>query len=83
MSKNAEELGGDASTLAVAGDSAGGNLAAAVALKARGKQAEGGPNIRFQVLVCSVKLLHIPLSTPSHACCVLVILRLRCNEASV
>ena len=56
MSKHAEELGGDASTLAVAGDSAGGNLAAAVTLKARGKQSEGGPNIRFQLLVCPVRL---------------------------
>ena len=56
MSKHAEEFGGDASTLAVAGDSAGGNLAAAVTLKARGKQSEGGPNILFQLLVCPVRL---------------------------
>ncbi|BDA48554.1 Carboxylesterase NlhH [Coccomyxa sp. Obi] len=60
VSKHAEEFGGDASTLAVAGDSAGGNLAAAVTLKARGKQNEGGPNIRFQLLVCPVMGYHTP-----------------------
>ena len=45
---NAAELGIDPGRLAVAGDSAGGNLAAAVCLKARD---EGGPPIVFQVLV--------------------------------
>src|SRR5688572_809153 len=48
---NATELGVDASRLAVAGDSAGGNLAAAVALMAR---ENGGPAIKFQLLVYPV-----------------------------
>ncbi len=46
------ELGADASRLAVAGDSAGGNLAAAVALRARDDSA--GPAIAFQLLVYPV-----------------------------
>jgi acetyl esterase/lipase len=45
---NAAEIGIDPARVAVAGDSAGGNLAAAVCLKARD---EGGPPIVFQVLV--------------------------------
>ena len=44
----AADLGVDASRLAVAGDSAGGNLAAAVCLVARDR---GGPPIAFQLLV--------------------------------
>lgn len=44
------EVGGDPSRLAVAGDSAGGNLAAAVALRARA----AGPDLRGQVLVYPV-----------------------------
>ncbi|MFF2509290.1 alpha/beta hydrolase [Streptomyces sp. NPDC058067] len=42
------ELGGDAGALVVAGDSAGGNLAAVVALLARDR---GGPRIALQALV--------------------------------
>jgi acetyl esterase len=49
--ERAEELGLDASRLAVAGDSAGGNLATAVALLARDR---GGPDIAFQLLVYPV-----------------------------
>jgi acetyl esterase len=45
---NAAELGIDPARFAVAGDSAGGNLAAAVSLRARD---EGGPPIAFQILV--------------------------------
>jgi acetyl esterase len=45
---HAEELGADPARLAVAGDSAGGNLAAVVSLKAR---EQGGPPIVFQLLV--------------------------------
>src|ERR1700691_2510492 len=44
----AEDLGGDPGRLAVAGDSAGGNLAAAVTLRARER---GGPAIAAQPLV--------------------------------
>jgi acetyl esterase len=45
---HADELGVDPSLVAVAGDSAGGNLAAAVTLKAK---AAGGPPLAYQVLI--------------------------------
>ncbi|HYI62510.1 MAG TPA: alpha/beta hydrolase [Acidimicrobiales bacterium] len=45
---HAAEIGGDPERLAVGGDSAGGNLAALVALRARD---EGGPVLRHQLLV--------------------------------
>ena len=48
VGKNADELGGDGQRIAVAGDSAGGNLAAVVSLLARDA---GGPALRFQLLV--------------------------------
>lgn len=48
---NAGALGVDGTRLAVAGDSAGGNLAAAVALCARGA---GGPALRHQLLIYPV-----------------------------
>ena len=48
---NAADLGIDETRLAVCGDSAGGNLAAAVALMARDRQ---GPALRFQALVYPV-----------------------------
>ena len=51
VAANAGELGVDAARLAVGGDSAGGNLAAAVALHARDN---GGPAIRQQILVYPV-----------------------------
>ncbi|MGV0792533.1 alpha/beta hydrolase [Mycolicibacterium sp. XJ1819] len=47
VAEHAEELGVDANRLAVAGDSAGGNLAAVVTQLARDA---GGPPIRFQLL---------------------------------
>ncbi|OMC03658.1 lipase [Mycolicibacterium fortuitum] len=48
---HAGELGGDSARLVVAGDSAGGNLAAVIAMTARDK---GGPAIAFQVLIYPV-----------------------------
>ncbi|KAK9806885.1 hypothetical protein WJX72_006309 [[Myrmecia] bisecta] len=51
VANNAASLGGDPSRLAVAGESAGGNLAAACALLARDRQ---GPELRLQLLHCPV-----------------------------
>ena len=51
VSEHAAELGIDASRIAVAGDSAGGNLAAVVAQMARDR---GGPALAHQVLVYPV-----------------------------
>ncbi len=51
IEKNAASIGIDANALAVAGDSAGGNLAAGMALLAREK---GGPKIAFQLLIYPV-----------------------------
>ena len=48
VAAHAREFGGDAARLAVAGDSAGGNLAAVVALMARDA---GAPRIAFQLLI--------------------------------
>ncbi|MEC3915362.1 alpha/beta hydrolase [Nocardia sp. CDC160] len=48
VADHAESLGGDPDRLAVAGDSAGGNLATVAALAARDN---GGPDIAFQLLL--------------------------------
>ena len=48
VAAHAADLGGDPSRVAVAGDSAGGNLAAVCALKARDA---GGPALAFQLLI--------------------------------
>lgn len=51
VAEHAARLGGDPERIWVAGDSAGGNLAAAVALMARDR---GGPELRLQLLVYPV-----------------------------
>jgi acetyl esterase len=51
VAANAASIGVDPDRLAVGGDSAGGNLSAAVTLKARD---EGGPALRMQVLIYPV-----------------------------
>ncbi|WP_306361235.1 alpha/beta hydrolase [Nocardia sp. CC227C] len=48
VAEHAESLGGDPARIAVAGDSAGGNLATVAALRARDT---GGPDIAFQLLL--------------------------------
>jgi len=61
VSSHAAELGADPERLAVAGDSAGGNLAAVVALRARDS---GGPPVAFQLLVYPAT--DLTRSLPSH-----------------
>jgi len=61
VAAHAAELGGDARRIAVCGDSAGGNLAAVLALLAR----KTGPAIRYQVLIYPVTTA-IPGDLPSH-----------------
>ena len=51
VAENADEIDGDAARLAIAGDSAGGNLAAVTAIAARD---DGGPSLCCQVLVYPV-----------------------------
>jgi len=61
VAERASELGVDAGRVAVCGDSAGGNLAAAVALMARDR---GGPRLSFQVLVYPIT--DCDFETPSY-----------------
>lgn len=62
VGEHAAELGGDPARIAVAGDSAGGNLAAVMALRARDA---GGPPLVFQLLWYPVAVGD--LSAPSFA----------------
>jgi acetyl esterase len=62
VAANAASIGGDAGRIAVAGDSAGGNLAAAVAIKARDA---GGPALAHQLLVYPVT--NHSYDTPSYS----------------
>lgn len=62
VAEHGAELGGDARRLAVAGDSAGGNLAAAAALRIRD---EAGPALCGQLLIYPVTDYHTP-GTPSY-----------------
>jgi len=61
LGREGAELGGDPARLALCGDSAGGNLAAAGAVRARDR---GGPPIAAQLLVYPV--LDCNLETPSY-----------------
>jgi acetyl esterase len=62
VAAHAAEGGGDPARIAVAGDSAGGNLATVTALRARD---EGGPALRGQLLILPVVGYHTP-PTPSY-----------------
>jgi acetyl esterase len=59
VASNAQEIGGDASRIALAGDSAGGNLAAVAARRLRGEL-----DLRAQVLIYPV--IDAALNTPSY-----------------
>jgi acetyl esterase len=59
---NAAELGVEPDRIAVAGDSAGGNLSAVTALRTRD---EGGPTLRFQALIYPVT--DLTMTTASYA----------------
>ncbi|MCP5026056.1 MAG: alpha/beta hydrolase [Actinomycetia bacterium] len=61
VAANADSRGGDGSRLAVVGDSAGGNLAAVMALRARDA---GGPSLAQQILVYPV--VDLSFSRPSY-----------------
>lgn len=62
VAAHAADLGIDPSRIAVGGDSAGGNLAAAVTLMARDR---GGPGLMFQALIYPVT--HFNFDTPSYS----------------
>ena len=61
LATNAASIGGDPGRIAVGGDSAGGNLAAALALRTRDR---GGPSIAFQLLIYPVTVRDF--DTPSY-----------------
>ncbi|HKV57270.1 MAG TPA: alpha/beta hydrolase [Ktedonobacteraceae bacterium] len=60
--ENASSINGDATRVAIGGDSAGGNLTAVVALMARDR---GGPKLAYQLLIYPVTD-HYTLNTPSY-----------------
>ena len=60
VAEHAVEVGGDPARIAVAGDSAGGNLAAVTALRLRD---EGGPVLRGQLLIYPALGYHMPPTT--------------------
>ncbi len=62
-SHNAGEIGADASRVAVAGDSAGGNMAAAVCLMARDRK---GPDIKLQLLIYPGVDMSLEVNYPSY-----------------
>lgn len=62
VAASAAEIGGDPARIAVAGDSAGGNLSTVTALRIRD---EGGPALRGQLLIYPVVGYHTP-PTPSY-----------------
>ncbi|MBO6782954.1 MAG: alpha/beta hydrolase, partial [Alphaproteobacteria bacterium] len=61
---NAESLGGDPRRIAVGGESAGGNLAAGLAIRARD---ENGPRLAAQVLVYPLTDMFFEREVPSYA----------------
>ncbi len=61
VARNGKEINVDGTRLAVAGNSAGGNIAAVIALMANEK---GGPALRSQILLCPVTDANS--DTPSH-----------------
>ncbi|MGH3737383.1 MAG: alpha/beta hydrolase [Micromonosporaceae bacterium] len=61
LAEHGQSIGADPARLAVAGDSAGGNLAAAITLRAR---AQGGPRLAAQVLI--YPMLEPRCDTPSY-----------------
>lgn len=62
VAEHAAEIGGDPARIAVGGDSAGGNLAAVIALMARDR---GGPNLAHQLLIYPVT--DYAFETPSYS----------------
>ena len=62
VAEHADELGGDPGRLGITGDSAGGNLSAAVALMTRDR---GGPALRCQILVYPATALDLDGDMPS------------------